>query len=156
MRRLFWCWEVVSAVTLSAVGAIYGQERPRVLELGFDGMDPNIVGDLMKEGRLPNFHRLREMGSFSRLESSIPPQSPVAWANFITGMNPGKHGIYDFIAREPDTYLPYLSTTVTEEAKKTIKIGKWIIPLSGGEVKLLRRGKAFWEVLEEHDIPTVV
>ena len=156
MRRLFWCWVVVSVVTLSAAGAICGEGRPKVLVLGFDGMDPNIVGDLMKEGRLPNFHRLREMGSFSRLESSIPPQSPVAWANFITGMNPGKHGIYDFIAREPDTYLPYLSTTVTEEAKKTIKIGKWIIPLSGGEVKLLRRGKAFWEVLEEHDIPTVV
>jgi predicted AlkP superfamily phosphohydrolase/phosphomutase len=118
-------------------------------------MDPNIVGDLMKEGRLPNLQRLRERGSFSRLESSVPPQSPVAWSNFITGKNPGGHGIYDFIARDPETYLPYLSTTVTEEATKTIKIGKWIIPLSKGEVKLLRRGKAWWEILEEHGIPVV-
>jgi predicted AlkP superfamily phosphohydrolase/phosphomutase len=131
-------------------------EHPKMLVLGFDGMDPNIVEKLMAEGRMPNFMALRERGGFSRLETSVPPQSPVAWSNFITGMNPGGHGIYDFIARDPETYLPYLSTTVTGEAKKTVKLGKYIIPLSKGKVTLLRKGKAFWEILEAHGIPTVV
>jgi predicted AlkP superfamily phosphohydrolase/phosphomutase len=155
MRKASGHWLCVGIMILLLAGSLWAEERPRVLVLGFDGMDPNIVGDLMKEGRLPNLQRLRERGSFSRLESSVPPQSPVAWSNFITGKNPGGHGIYDFIARDPETYLPYLSTTVTEEATKTIKIGKWIIPLSKGEVKLLRRGKAWWEILEEHGIPVV-
>ena len=155
MRKASGRWFCVGIVILLLAGSLWAEERPKVLVLGFDGMDPNVVEDLMKEGRLPNLHRLRERGSFSRLESSVPPQSPVAWSNFITGKNPGGNGIYDFIARDPETYLPYLSTTVTEEAKKTIKIGKWIIPLSKGEVKLLRRGKAWWEILEEHDIPVV-
>jgi len=130
--------------------------RPKMVILGFDGMDPKVAQKLLEEGRMPNFQRLAQRGTFSQIETGIPPQSPVAWSNFITGKNPGGHGIYDFIAREPDTYLPYLSTTITEEPKKTIKIGKYIIPLTGGKVSLLRGGKAFWEVLEEHDIPTVV
>jgi len=131
-------------------------DRPKVLVLGFDGMDPNIAEKLIAEGRMPNFATLKDRGGFSRLETSVPPQSPVAWSNFITGMNPGGHGIFDFIARDPATYMPFLSTTVTGEAKRTIKLGKYVIPLSKGEVTLLRKGKAFWEILEEHDIPTVV
>lgn len=155
MSRLLSCCMVLGLVVALVSGSLCAGERPKVLVLGFDGMDPNIADKLMREGRLPNFQRLREKGSFLRLETSVPPQSPVAWSNFITGKNPGGHGIYDFIARDPETYLPYLSTTVVEEATKTIKIGKWIIPLSKGEVKLLRRGKSFWEILEEHDIPVV-
>ncbi len=136
-------------------GTLYGEDKPKLLVLGFDGMDPKIADELMREGRLPNLERLRQRGSFSNLESSVPPQSPVAWSNFITGKNPGGHGIFDFIARDPETYLPYLSTTVTDDAAKTIKIGKWIIPLSKPKVILLRKGKSFWEILEEHDVPVV-
>ena len=108
---------VVGLSTLAEDG-----DRPRVVVLGFDGMDPRIAHKLLEEGRMPNFQRLREKGTFSRLETSIPPQSPVAWSNFITGCNPGAHGIYDFMGREPDTYLPFLSTTITDEPDKTIKI----------------------------------
>jgi predicted AlkP superfamily phosphohydrolase/phosphomutase len=148
-------WLLLVAVALAVASPAVSKERPKVLVLGFDGMDPNLAENLMKDGRLPNLERLRQRGSFCKLETSVPPQSPVAWSNFISGKNPGGHGIYDFIARDPEDYLPYLSTTVTDEATKTIKIGKWIIPLSGGEVTLLRKGKAFWEILEEHDIPVV-
>lgn len=136
-------------------GVLHSEDKPRLLVLGFDGMDPKIADELMKEGRLPNLERLRQQGSFSPLQTSIPPQSPVAWSNFITGKNPGGHGIFDFIARDPEDYMPYLSTTVTDDAAKTIKIGKYIIPLSKAEVVLLRKGKSFWETLEEHDIPVV-
>ncbi len=149
---------VFAAILLISISVSLGGNgnRPKVLILGFDGFDPKIARSLMAEGRLPNFQRLAEMGSFSELETSIPPQSPVAWSNFITGMNPGGHGIYDFIARDPKTYMPYLSTTVTEDAKRKLKLGKWLIPLSRAQVKLLRHGKAFWEILEDYGIPTVV
>ena len=147
----------LAAGVLLAVLSTLAQDgdRPKVVVLGFDGMDPRVAQKLLEEGRMPNFQRLAEKGTFSRLETGIPPQSPVAWSNFITGCNPGAHGIYDFMGREPDTYLPFLSTTVTEEPDKTIKIGKWVIPLTGGKVSLLRGGTAFWEVLEEYDIPSV-
>jgi len=71
-------------------------------------------------------------------------------------MNPGGHGIFDFIHRDPDTILPYLSTSKTEAAESTISLGKWIIPLSSGKLTLLRRGTAFWEILSDKGIPATV
>ncbi len=128
----------------------------KVLVIGFDGMDPILLERLIKEGKMPNFERLMKTGGFKPLKTSIPPQSPVAWSNFITGMNPGGHGIFDFIHRETKTMIPYLSTSKTEDAKKKITIGDWAIPLSSGKVTLLRHGKAFWEVLEDHGVPTTI
>jgi predicted AlkP superfamily phosphohydrolase/phosphomutase len=128
----------------------------KMIVIGFDGMDPKIVTRLMAEGKLPNFRKLGESGSYMPLQTSVPPQSPVAWSDFITGMNPGGHGIFDFIHRDPESIFPYLSTSRTESAAKTVKIGKWVIPLSSGNVSLLRQGKAFWEYLSENGIPTTV
>lgn len=130
--------------------------KKKVIVLGFDGMDPQILRRLADEGKMPNFKRLMIPGHFTPLKTSIPPQSPVAWSNFITGMNPGGHGIFDFIHRDPSTMIPYLSTSKTESGKRKIHIGHWIIPLSGGKVTLLRQGKSFWEVLEDHHIPATV
>jgi len=130
--------------------------QKKVLILGFDGMDPQILKGLVQEGQLPNFARLMKTGDFKPLATSMPPQSPVAWATFITGMNPGGHGIFDFIHIDPATLMPYLSTSRAEPAKRTIRIGEWNIPLSSGKVSLLRQGKAFWEILEEHGVPTTI
>ncbi|MGB2691458.1 MAG: alkaline phosphatase family protein [Thermodesulfobacteriota bacterium] len=132
------------------------QTDHRLIVIGFDGMDYKLLKNLMSEGKLPTFKKLSEEGDFKALGTSIPPQSPVAWSNFITGMNPGGHGIFDFIHRDPETMFPYLSTSKTEQAEKTVTIGKWVIPLSSGEVKLLRQGKAFWEYLTEDGIPTTI
>jgi predicted AlkP superfamily phosphohydrolase/phosphomutase len=128
----------------------------RVLVLGFDGMDYALTKKLMDEGKLPNFSRLSKSGTFGPLQTAIPPQSPVAWSNFITGMDSGGHGIYDFIHRDPKTMLPYLSTSKAGEPGRTLKIGKYQFPLTSGTVELLRRGRAFWEVLENHGIDTTV
>jgi len=128
----------------------------KLIVIGFDGMDPKIVRKLIAKGKLPHFKTLSEMGDFKELATSIPPQSPVAWSNFITGMNPGGHGIFDFIHRDPETMFPYLSTSKTEAPESTISIGDWVIPLSEGKVKLLRQGKAFWEYLTEHGITTTI
>jgi predicted AlkP superfamily phosphohydrolase/phosphomutase len=128
----------------------------RVFVLGMDGLDPQLLTALMNEGKLPNFARLKERGDFKVLGTSVPPLSPVAWSNFITGMDPGGHGIFDFIHRDPKTLTPYLSTSRVEASGKTIQLGEWVFPLSGGQVSLLRKGRAFWEILEDKGIPTSI
>jgi predicted AlkP superfamily phosphohydrolase/phosphomutase len=137
-----------------------GQEvsapKKRLLILGIDGMDPQLLRRLMNEGKMPNFAALASHGSFLPLQTSIPPQSPVAWSNFITGMNPGGHAVFDFIHRDPATLTPYFSTSQVKPPKHNLRFGKWVIPLSEGEVLLLRQGKAFWQYLDERKIPVTV
>jgi predicted AlkP superfamily phosphohydrolase/phosphomutase len=150
-----------SAATAVAGGALYGLAgarggSKRAIILGFDGMDPRLVKGLMDAGELPAFSRLARTGGFWPLGTSLPPQSPVAWASFITGANPGQHGIFDFVHRDPETYLPYLSTSTTKGAARVLKLGKLRLPLQGGSVDLMRRGTAYWEVLEEQGIPATL
>ena len=104
----------------------------KVIVLGFDGMDPHLVKVWMDEGKLPAFRKLAALGGFSPLRTSVPPQSPVAWSNFIAGTNPGGHGIFDFIHRDPKSYLPIFSATETTGSAKTVRIGKMIFFFFGG------------------------
>ena len=127
-----------------------------MIVLGFDGLDYSLTRDLMAQGRMPNFKRLADRGSFAPLGTTIPPQSPVAWSTFITGLDPGVHGIFDFIHRDPQTLVPFLSTSKTEEGGRSLTFGKWQVPLSGGTVELLRQGQPFWEVLEERGVETTI
>jgi predicted AlkP superfamily phosphohydrolase/phosphomutase len=151
-----------AALSLPIAGVFGGCARRRLphaakaLILGMDGVEPKIVEAMLRQGRLPNFRRLIEMGGFHRITTSIPPHSPVAWANFISGANPGTHGIFDFIARDPKTYLPHLSIASVQPAERTLKLGEWVLPISGGKVECLRRGPTFWQTLEEHGIPTTM
>ncbi len=128
----------------------------KLLVIGIDGMDPQLLERFMAEGKMPNFSALAARGSFTRLGTSIPPQSPVAWSNLITGMDPGGHGIFDFIHRDPATLEPYLSTSRVEPAKHVLPLGSWRLPLSSGATLLLRHGKSFWEILDARGIPSVV
>ena len=136
----------------------YGSERRthKLIILGIDGMDPQLLRQFMREGRMPNFAKLAEQGSFRQLTTSIPPQSPVAWSNLITGMNAGGHAIFDFIHRDPKTLELYFSTSRVEGPKHAIHLGSWVIPLGGGRAEQLRKGKAFWEILDEHGVPNRV
>jgi predicted AlkP superfamily phosphohydrolase/phosphomutase len=120
--------------------------------LGIDGMDPDLLTKFMAEGKMPNFARLAQQGSFRKLTTSIPPQSPVAWSNLITGMNAGGHGIFDFIHRDPKTFELYFSTSRVEGPKHSWHIGNWVVPLGSGSADQLRHGKAFWEILDDHKI----
>ncbi len=128
----------------------------RVIVLGFDGMDYRLTRDLMARGRMPNFTRLAASGTFAPLATSIPAQSPVAWSNFITGLDPGEHGIFDFVHRDRQTMLPYLSTTRTAPTSRVLTIGSWQFPLSSAHVTLLRAGQPFWDALEQHGIRTTI
>ena len=131
-------------------------ESKKLIILGIDGMDPQLLRRFMAEGKMPNFSRLASEGSFRELGTSIPPQSPVAWSNLITGMNAGGHGIFDFIHRDPKTLEPYFSASRVEGPKHALHLGSWVIPLGGGSAEQLRKGTAFWEILDQHHIPNVV
>src|SRR6202012_4497161 len=121
----------------------------RAVILGFDGMDPELATRFMDEGKLPNLTKLREQGSFRKLRTTYPPISPVAWSTFMTGVNPGKHNIYDFLARDLTSYLPYLSSAEIKGPKRELKIGKYTIPLGKPIIKGMRRGKPFWHWLAD-------
>jgi predicted AlkP superfamily phosphohydrolase/phosphomutase len=129
----------------------------KMIVLGLDGLDPVLTRRWIDEGRLPAFRKLLEQGGdFRPLGTSLPPQTPVAWSNFITGMDPGGHGIFDFFNRDPKTYVPVFSATETSGGSKTIRIGKTVIPLSGGQIRNLRKGRAFWQILEEAGVPSTI
>ena len=149
---------VAAMVVATFAGACGGSEPVghQVIVLGFDGMDYALARQMISEGKLPNLQRMAESGAFLALETSIPPQSPVAWSDFITGLDAGGHGIFDFLHRDPETMVPYLSTTITEPPGRTLRFGRWEIPLGGGEVVLMRQGVPFWEVLEEQGVSTTI
>jgi len=131
----------------------------KVIILGYDGLDYDLTQKLIAEGRLPNFARLAAANGLQKLGTSIPPQSPVAWSDFITGKDGGTHGIFDFVHRDPKTMAPYLSTSRVAsdpDAGEPFTLGKCQIPTGGGEMELLRHGTPFWEKLEAAGVETTV
>jgi predicted AlkP superfamily phosphohydrolase/phosphomutase len=126
----------------------YGKAKfKRAVILGFDGMDPELADRFMNEGNLPNLAKLRTKGTFTKLRTTFPAISPVAWSTFMTGVNPGKHNIYDFLARDTSNYLPFLSSAEIKGPKRHIKIGKYSIPFGKTEIKAMRKGTPFWHWL---------
>lgn len=145
------------AVAPSGSSAAPGPVGPRVVILGFDGMDPHLLHQYLAEGVLPNFTRFLDQGAaVTPFGTSIPPQSPVAWSNFITGRDPGGHGIFDFIHRDPQTLLPRFSASEARAPDKFWKLGRWKIPRGSGEVRNLRQGTAFWELLPDAGVDATI
>lgn len=152
-------FSLAALVTMLVAGMGCDSRPPvgrRVIVLGFDGLDHQLTKQMLAAGRLPGLARLASTGGFAPLGTTIPPQSPVAWSTFITGLDPGAHGIFDFVHRDPATRLPYLSTTRTAGASLALPLGTWQLPLSAGRVESLRRGTPFWERLEARGVPTTI
>jgi predicted AlkP superfamily phosphohydrolase/phosphomutase len=148
---------LLAVVLVVAAGcAAHGSDAngKKVIVLGIDGMDPNFVE--RHWSALPNLDRLRHQGGFRRLGTTTPPQSPVAWATFITGMDPASHGIFDFVHRDPATMEIFSSMGRTEEPKYALSFGSYVLPLSSAHVHALRQGKAFWEMLTDRGIHATV
>ena len=149
----FFVWPFRQLFRLLRRRKAYGKAQiERAVILGFDGMDPELTERFIAEGRLPNLARLRQQGTFRKLRTTYPAISPVAWSTFMTGVNPGKHNIYDFLARDLANYLPYLSSAEIKEPKHSWKIGKYNIPLGGARIRGMRRGTPFWHWLGEAGI----
>ena len=141
-------WPIRQLLRLFRRRKAYGKAQvKRVVIVGFDGMDPELASRFMSEGKLPNLAKLRDSGTFRPLRTTFPAISPVAWSTFQTGVNPGKHNIYDFLARDLKNYLPYLSSAQISEPKRHLRIGKYSLPLGKSEVKGLRKGTPFWHWL---------
>jgi predicted AlkP superfamily phosphohydrolase/phosphomutase len=125
----------------------------RVVVLGIDGLDPDILNEAIAKfpDRMKSFSKLIAQGGLHELGTSTPPQSPVAWSCFITGRDPGGHGIFDFIHRDPTTRAPIPSTTKTSDESHIDLWGDWEFPL-GGDAETNRSGRAFWQILAEHGV----
>jgi len=132
----------------------------RVIIIGIDGMDPRLCERLMDAGQLPHLTRLRQSGGYRILGTSTPPQSPVAWSNFINGAGPGSHGIFDFIHRDPSTQAaPFFSVAKTVAGEGYWETGKHKLQLDfppfnhkRAKTVLLRQGTPFWDYLDQAGI----
>ncbi len=119
----------------------------RVVIVGLDGLEPSLAERYMSEGLMPNLAALKEQGSYSRLGTTLPALSPVAWSTFQTGVNPGAHNIFDFLTRDKRHCLPLLSSTVTESTGKMIRLGKLSFSIKRPKVRIARGSKPFWKIL---------
>ncbi|MFO8009073.1 MAG: alkaline phosphatase family protein [Candidatus Brocadiia bacterium] len=118
----------------------------KVIVLGIDGLDPDILGMLSEEGAVPNFDALRAAGCAGALGTVFPAQSPVVWTTLATGTNPAKHGVFDFIHRDPKRPLPYLSIS-RQEGGGLLRSASYVKP---------RQNDAFWDVLGRQGVPVSV
>jgi predicted AlkP superfamily phosphohydrolase/phosphomutase len=112
----------------------------RVVVMGFDGMDPTLARAFMEAGKLPNLKKLAEGGTFATLASTQPSESPTAWSSFATGVNPGKHDIYDFLVRDFQTYMPDFAMVKNEPPEFL-----WgLFPRRPARATSTRGGTSFW------------
>ncbi|MEP6801883.1 MAG: alkaline phosphatase family protein [Acidobacteriota bacterium] len=95
-------------LVLLSIGAraARAQDAPRTIVLGFDGVDAGVVETMMAAGRLPHLAALKARGAYSPLTPTVPAQTPVSWATFSTGLDPGGHEIFDFLKRNPENRIP--------------------------------------------------
>jgi predicted AlkP superfamily phosphohydrolase/phosphomutase len=140
---------------------LFGRRPPRgrakrVVVVGIDGMDPVLTRRYMAKGLLPNLASLKADGHFGPLEISVPSISPSSWSSFQTGADASRHRIYDFITRDPCSCAPVLSSVRVEAPKRTLRIGKWRLPLGRPRVIGLRRSRAFWHALSDEAVPSTV
>ncbi len=132
--------------------ANHGGAIDRLVIIGLDGFDPSLAEKFMAEGKLPNFSRLRDQGAYSRLQTTTPAISPVAWSSFATGTNPSKHNIFDFLSRDCRSYLPQLSSAQVGKPARTLSIGRFELPLSKPVIRGMRKSVPFWKILGERGI----
>lgn len=144
---------LIVALVLVPLGALFHRTAPapeasatqKVVILGFDGADPDIIRSMWDRGELPNLKALANRGTMADLATTVPPESPVAWASFSIGANPGKHGIYDFLRRDTKTYFPNIATA--EPVKPKFLWG--FLPIKRPQVINLRRGVPFWQIASD-------
>ncbi|HYC54794.1 MAG TPA: alkaline phosphatase family protein [Candidatus Binatia bacterium] len=149
---------VAASLALAALMAGCGEGRrdegpppqKRVVVLGFDGVDPDFVQQW--KAKLPNISKLMEEGSFHRLQTTTPPASCTAWSTFTTGRNPGGHGIFDFLLRDPKTYLPDRTGAVSHNAEYWFNL----IPKKPETFTTTMSGEAFWTTADRAGKRSVV
>ena len=163
-----WGALLVAIALLASCGGSMDGDAKRLLVIGMDGLDHQLMERWMNEGKLPNFARLRDAGGFRPLTTSIPPESPVAWSNVSRGMNPGGHGVKDFFKIDPavltndEDVSPADglrdSVSITEGELEEFGILGYKVPSPFGAPETINDadGTTFWQVLEKNGIPATV
>jgi predicted AlkP superfamily phosphohydrolase/phosphomutase len=128
----------------------------KAIFLGMDGLDPELAEKWMAEGKLPNLSRLREQGSYRRLRTTFPALSPVAWSTFATGVNPGRHNIFDFLNRDLRTHMPELSSAKVRPPLRFVRFWRFSIPLTRPSVELRRKSEPFWKILGRNGVSSTI
>lgn len=118
----------------------------RIVVVGLDGLEPSIVEPLMAEGALPHLAGLRGKGSYRRLTTTLPAQTPVAWSTFATGVNPGGHGIFDFLRRDPESYMPVIGLS------RHVQRNRFLPP----KAENVRGGTPVWSTLTDAGLPSAI
>jgi predicted AlkP superfamily phosphohydrolase/phosphomutase len=134
---------VIAAFSLACSGtARRGPSKfsQKLVILGFDGMDPQLLKKWMDEGKLPNIVKLAKTGGMYPLQTTHSPESPTAWASFATGVNAGKHNIYDFLVRDTTSYLPDLGMVTRTPPRFLFNY----FPISKPKLTSIRGGTSFW------------
>ena len=121
--------------------------KKKAIVIGLDGLEPRIVESMLGRGELPNLAKIRAAGSYSPLKTTYPAQTPVAWSSFATGANPGAHGIFDFICRDPRTYQPDIALSRFERPNSMLALPR---------VVNRRQGTPLWQILSNAGIPSTV
>lgn len=137
-------------ILVAATAAPAAYAKPKVIVLGFDGVDARYTEQWMNEGKLPNLAKLRDQGTFRPLMPTVPAQTPVSWSTFSTGIDPGRTGIFDFLRRDPKNYLPVFAAF--DEVKEPFLLGErnpivfaaavFLLPALIAVIMLLRRRRA--------------
>ena len=141
-------WPLKAVVRLFTARGATKAKVKRMIVVGLDGFDPGLAQQYMDEGRMPNFKKLAEEGCFSPLQTAIPSISPVAWSTYATGVDASRHNIYDFLTRDPCSYMPVLSSTDTRSVPRTINLGFAKVPFGSRAIyKILQRSQPFWKLL---------
>lgn len=124
----------------------------RVVIVGLDGLEPSLAERYMQQGLLPNMQKLKERGAYSRLGTTLPALSPVAWSTFQTGVNPGAHNIFDFLTRDKRHLLPTLASTEIRAGKGRVSLGPIKLWRRKAEVHITRKSEPFWKILGRHGV----
>jgi predicted AlkP superfamily phosphohydrolase/phosphomutase len=118
----------------------------KVIVVGLDGLEPKLVEPLIAAGELPNLAALAARGGLARVATTYPAQTPVAWSTFAMGTNPGGHGVFDFLRRDPSTYRP--DSGLNRYEQKNVLLPPRVVNL--------RRGAPVWERLAEAGVGATV
>ncbi len=122
----------------------------RMVVIVLDGLDYRLTKEAMERGDLPTFSALAKKGAFEPLESELPPESPVALASLQTGVNPGRHGIFDFVTRDLN-YRPQNGMVSVQRAR--LALGR--VPIRPPRVASRLKAPTFSDVVWQAGYPVL-
>ncbi len=147
-RKFLYSTAITLGILTKSKNLFAEDSKRRVILLGFDGVEPRIIKNMVEQGNLPNLQKVFSQGGFYNLTSTIPPQSPTAWSSFATCKNPGEHGIYDFLRRDATKYIPGIALGMVRPPEFDEQGNLKKEPC----FETYRKGTPFWKIADEQGV----